>query len=182
MTISETKAGEALVAEVKRVLSQPGVAEDLAALIERNAQVADKAGSEDDLSKQLSAAERKVRNLYDAVGKLGLTEGLSASIKQAEEDMVALKAQAANARPRGRLLLHPTAIQAAINRILETLQKDAQSARELLAKHAGTFVFTPTAEGYRWEGAFSFGGAIPEAPAEEPSAGVVGNSGSGSRI
>jgi len=34
MTISETKASEALIAEVKKVLSQPGVADDLAVLFE----------------------------------------------------------------------------------------------------------------------------------------------------
>ena len=182
MTISETKASEALIAEVKRVLSQPGVADDLAALFERTAAAANKDVAEDAFTKQLATADRKVRNLYDAVGKLGLTDALSASIKQAEEEAIRLKTQAAKLRPRGRLLLLPTAIQAMVDRMLETLQKDAQSARELLAKHAGSLVFTPTADGYRWEGGFSFGGTLPTPAETEASAGVVGNCSCGGRI
>jgi DNA invertase Pin-like site-specific DNA recombinase len=183
MTVSETKASEALIAEVKRALTQPGVADDLAALFEREMSLATKTADEDRLAKQLAAAERKVRNLYDAVGKLGLTDALNTSIKQAEEDVAALKAQAAKARPRGRVLLHPTAVQVMIDDMLVTLQKDAASARQLLLKHAGTLVFTPTADGYKWEGGFSFGGTISTAPAEEVSpAGVVGNSSSGGPI
>lgn len=183
MTISELKATEGLLREVRRVLSAPGVVEELMDRYAEKMATLRKSDLENGVQKRLEQAEKKVRNLYEAVGKLGLSESLSAAIRDAEAEMVAAKAAAGKAASSGLVLPHPSRIQAAIRNILETLEKDGQAARELLRKHIGALILTPTADGYLYEGGFLLGlRGDPDAPAEAGSAGVSGFSSSGGRI
>lgn len=61
------------------------------------------------------------------------------------------------------------------------MEKDTPAARELLRRHIGTLILTPTAEGYVFDGGFllELGERDPITPAEFTSAGVSGYSGSG---
>lgn len=190
LTVSETKASEEVISEVRRVLAKPGAADDLAALYAHRAAAAEKAAEAHDGEKRVAAAEKKVRNLFAAIAQLGLTDGLSAAIKEAERERDAAKAQARRESRSGQLLAHPARVEGAIREILSTLQLDPQRANALLRKHVGRFVLKPTEEGYEFEGRLQL---LPEeeedlgflespALAEEAGAGVSGNSGSGGRL
>lgn len=173
MTISEAKAIEMVTGGIRAVFTKPTIVEDLTALYDRHAAIAEKkADAEDALGHQLAAAERKVKNLYEAVAKLELTDSLREAIKQAEADVLALRERASRDRRRGKLISHPTRIRAFIDNLLATLNREPQAARALLLKHVGRVPLRPTEEGYRWDGEFVMDGeAICSDPENRRSAG-----------
>ena len=172
---------------MNELLGDAAVVEDL--VDEYGAKEKSRKGSDNQeaIFKRLTAMQRKVRNLYEAVGKIGLTEGLSTAIKEAEAELQRLKAKVI--APTGeRAAANPLRVRTAIREILETLGKDTESARVVLKKHIGTLVLTPTKDGYDFNGAFLLkltdeaGRPFPGTPAEGYSTGVSGNSSSGGRI
>lgn len=188
MTISESKAAEKIVEAIRLRFRKPAVAEDIARLFERQAVLFVKALPETSVTKQLAAAERKVRNLYDAVANLGYSDGLKAAIQVAETDVAELRELARKETRRtgcGRATIPVKRVQACIERILETLSLDVEAARRLLLRRVPPILLIPTDEGYKFEAEWEFEleeePAAPAAPAGCP-AGVVGNHGSGGRI
>lgn len=183
-TISEKKAAEGVVREVRKLLERPGIADELATLFATKMAAVTKTDVAERLAKEISQAEKKIRNLFDAVGKLGLSDSLAESIREAEERLKALRARKVEGSG-AKVLAHPAKVQHAIRNILETLEKDSLKARELLKKHIGALVLTPTEDGYAFDGGFLLG-LTPESetPAEAvgASAGVSVNRGSGGRM
>ena len=190
VTISETKASEHLIAKVREVLDHPDAVKFLSEQNQLQEARRQKSEAHDALTQALTAAERRFRNLLDAVGKIGLSDALSSAIKAAQEDVAALKAKAAKELPQARVIAHPNKIKAALKEWRDTLDKRPEEIREeKLVKHVGTLLMTPKNGAYEFEGFVWVplgeeepGGPFPGTPAEGHSTGVSGKSGCGGRI
>lgn len=132
---------------IRQRFRKPSVAEDIAQLFERQAVVFEKGLPETSVAKQLVAAERKVRNLFDAVANLGYSDGLKEAIRVAEADVAALRELARKETRQsgcGRAVIPVKLVQARIERILETLSLDPEAARRLMLRHIPAFPLIPT--------------------------------------
>jgi hypothetical protein len=115
----------------------------------------------DQTAKLLREQERRVKNLYEALTKMGWSEGLAEQIRGEEEKLSVLRSKTAErARVRPATIPHPKIIEGYIRNVLTIVEGDPARGREILARHIQPLVLTPTDDGYGITGAFDLTTAI----------------------
>ncbi len=171
LTVSERKLNEAVVGALRDVLLAPGL---LRRFVERfNERVTDaRSRPSDELARvesSLHQAEAAVRNLTDALARMGWSDAIQARLQDEERRLADLRATRAAMAGRAEVKPpDPGLVEDYVRGLLDTLEADPERGRELLRHHVGTVCLTPKASGgrnwYQAEGAFSFAPRNTKAP------------------
>ncbi len=129
-------------------------------------------GASSRLQRLVTESERKVGRLTEAIGKMGYSAALAASLTSEEKRLAELRAKAALiAAPVQEVLaeLPPVAmIEAYVRELVEMLQARPEEAKALLKTHLGEIRMDPKRESpdrhYLATGAFQLSVPIPARP------------------
>ncbi len=177
--VSELKIERAIIGSILDVLSAPDLAERVErSFVARFTELNRQAAGGGSLQKEQAEAEKHVRNLTQAIGRMGLTEALEESLREAEERRRSLRARASAVRSKPAVLPTRAMVAKAVASSRDLILKDPQRKREFLRRHVGRIVLTPETESpghsYRATGAIELSGLL--------GAGVLDTNGCGGRI
>ncbi|MBL8921740.1 MAG: recombinase family protein [Myxococcaceae bacterium] len=170
MLVAEKKANEAVVEALRATLLDPTLLELVREGYRERIEEAKRRPSNAEVAQveaDLREVEARVRNLTEAVAKDGLSEVLSDALKAEVTRRSALRDRRAAllAKPRetGKAdATTPAAVEALIERLFKAIEEDPKTANDILRKHAGSVIMTPTIEnprGFWASGVFDFGSA-----------------------
>ncbi len=158
-TIAEKKITDAVVAELRALLTEPKLVERFVSDFKKEFDAQHRAlpGGAHELRRQVEQAERRIKNLTGAMARMGFSEGVLTQLAIEEETLKKRKRALASAtRAQGAVVIpHPKLISDYIENLLATLDMDRAAARALLAKHMPPLVLTPEGTGYRATGGFN---------------------------
>ena len=161
-SISERKIRTVVIEMLRAQLTAPDLVARFAKMFQKRVGELQQAAAEPDPTVRLvEEQERRVRNLYEGLAKIGWSEVLAQQIKTEETKLSALRARASE-RPRTQpvAIPHPKIIEGYIRNLLTVLEGDPVQAREILARHIQPLVLTPTEVGYQITGAFDLATVI----------------------
>jgi site-specific DNA recombinase len=181
-TVSERKVNQVVVEGLRKQLTTPKLLQDFVTAFKKR--FSERHGAEApelaDLERELAATEGRIKNLTDALGKMGFSRAIAEALRVEEEKLEETKARLASARKRSRpnVVPHPKVVESYIANLLALLEADKTRARELLAKHMQPLVMTPVGRTYRVTGGFDLSLCIDESghdarPAEQQVLGKV---------
>jgi site-specific DNA recombinase len=161
-SISERKVRTAVLEMLKTQLNAPDLVERFVKVFQKKLGELQRADlAPDQTAKLLREQERRVKNLYEALTKMGWSEGLAEQIRGEEEKLSVLRSKTAErARVRPATIPHPKIIEGYIRNVLTIVEGDPARGREILARHIQPLVLTPTDDGYGITGAFDLTTAI----------------------
>jgi site-specific DNA recombinase len=181
LTISERKATTAILGALQDALTDPLLAERFHRSFERRlgelsrAMPTDTAGVE----RRLQEAEGRIRNVTEAMAKIGYSEALLKQLRIEEDRLAALQADQPVRRPppAKRLAVPPERIQSYVRNLVSVLETDPVRGRERLGRHLALVKMTPEGEGpgrhYRASGAFNLSSLLKEASGKSGSGGEI---------
>jgi DNA invertase Pin-like site-specific DNA recombinase len=145
MLVSETKAEEFILGEIRHQLIQPGVIAEIVRQFRREAKTkkskVDTASPGTQVLRQISETERRVNNFTEALGKIGYSTALAEKLAAEEKRLTDLRTKAAASNTPespAEVALPPIAmIEDYVYHLLETLQKCPADAKALLKAHLG---------------------------------------------
>lgn len=188
LTVSEDKVSEAIIGALDDLFSDTRV---IAAFVqafeqrlcERNAEAA---GDTTGLDKRIRESEGRIRNVTDALARVGWSDGLATQLQDEERRLSQLRTERARLSKGATVATPaPERIAGFLRESLGVLRTDPVKGREFLTKHLAPVVMTPEGEGrerhYRMTGAFDMAAAIKhERPHQGPS--MFAKSSSGGEI
>jgi site-specific DNA recombinase len=161
-SVSERKIRTSVIEMLSSQLTAPDlVARFVTVFQKRVGELQQTSAGPDPTVRLVQEQDRRVKNLYEGLAKMGWSEGLAEQIKSEETKLSALRAKAAE-RPRAQpvTIPHPKIIEGYIRNLLTVLEGDPAQAREILARHIQPLVLTPTEVGYQITGAFDLATVI----------------------
>lgn len=132
-----------------------------------------------DGDRRIREAEGRIRNVTEAMAKIGYSEALLKQLQIEEDRLAALKADQALRRPAPPkpLAVPPERIQTYIGNLVDVLETDPVRGRERLGRHLALVKMTPEGEGpdrhYRASGAFNLSTLLKEASGKSGSGGEI---------
>lgn len=162
-SISERKVKTAVVEMLQTQLTAPDLVERFVKTFQTRVSQLQKAdATEDNTSRLLREQERRVKNLYEALAKMGWSEGLAAQVRAEEAKLSTIKSRVTeHARVQPATIPHPKVIEGYIRNLLTIIDGDPVRGREILARHIQPLVLTPAPDGvYQITGAFDLATAI----------------------
>lgn len=102
-----------------------------------------------DLERRLPEAEARVRNVTDALSKIGFSAALVERLKLDEANLARLRGdlEAAIRANQPRVLPHPKVIEGFLSQLLTLLETDQDRARALLQRYMPHLIVTPLPDG-----------------------------------
>ena len=181
LTISERKATAAIIGALQDALTDPLLAERFQRSFERRFAELSRTSSSHagDIERRIREAEGRVRNVTDAMAKIGYSGALLEQLRLEESRLSALKADQAMRRPAPArpLVVPPERIQSYIGNLVGVLETDPVRGRERLGRHLALVKMTPEGEGperhYRATGAFNLSTLLREASGKSGSGGEI---------
>jgi site-specific DNA recombinase len=161
-SVSERKIRTVVIEMLRAQLTAPDlVARFVKMFQKRVGELQQAAEAPDPKARLLQEQERRVKNLYEGLAKMGWSEVLAQQIKSEEAKLAALRAKASERlRAQPVALPHPKIIEGYIRNLLTVLEGDPAQAREILTRHIQPLVLTPTEDGYQITGAFDLATVI----------------------
>jgi DNA invertase Pin-like site-specific DNA recombinase len=154
-TISEKKVRDAVLGFLRETVADPALVARFIKQFEQHYAQLEKNAPAAELGEKIRETEQRVRNLLDALAKMGWSESLAARVKEEEERLTTLRGRAVDlGRARQKTVPHPKTIEGYLRNLVAILDGDRTRAREILAKHLGHLVLTPGKNGYQITGAF----------------------------
>jgi site-specific DNA recombinase len=159
-TISEKKLTTAVVGELRNQLTRPELIDKFVASFSQQFDKVLRGESQElrTLQRQVEAAEKRVRNLTDALGRMGFSEAVATQLRLEEQNVAYARAKLAAASSEGRpkkVVPHPSVVKGYVENLLQVLEGDRTRARELLGRHMPPIVLTAERNGYRLTGGFN---------------------------
>jgi hypothetical protein len=156
-TISEKKVRESVLGFVRETIARPDLIDSFIKHFEQHYAKIEKTVVTADLHNNIQEAESRVRNLVDALSKMGWSESVATRLREEEERLTAVRARAVElGRARQKTIPHRRVIEGYLRNLQALLDGDRTRARMLLAKHVGRLVLTPAERAYEITGAFGF--------------------------
>lgn len=147
--ISEIKATTGIIGALQRELTAPGMADRFVEVFNRRRTELERQAAKGGASvaDQVREAERRVRNLTEALAKVGWSDALAATLREEEARLTALKTQATSDR-RGASapVPHARLVESYLANLFALLARDKQRGREVLARHMSPVLMTPIAD------------------------------------
>ena len=164
-SISERKVRTAVLAMLKTELIAPDLVDRFVKVFQKRlGELQRGAAAPDPTARLLQEQERRVKNLYEGLAKMGWSQGLADQIRSEEGKVSALRLKSTErTRTQPPAIPHPKIIEGYIRNLLTLLEGDPEQGREILARHIQPFVLTPTDDGYQITGAFDLATVIRSA-------------------
>lgn len=154
-TVSERKVRDSVLGFLREIVAAPDLVARFIKQFEQHYARLEKDAPAADMAEKIRETEQRVRNLLDALAKMGWSESLAARVKEEEERLTALRSRAAElGRARQKTVPHPKTIEGYLRNLVAIMDGDRSRARSVLAKHLGQLVLTPGEGGYQITGAF----------------------------
>src|SRR5207244_1660520 len=102
-TVSEKKVRESVLGFLKQTFSDPELVQRFIQRFQEHFAHIEKGAPAAELTEHIHKAEQRVRNLLDALAKMGWSESLAGRVKEEEEQLAGLRTRAAElskARPK----------------------------------------------------------------------------------
>lgn len=178
-TISERKVTTAIVDSLKEILTGPEFLDRFTQTFERRVRELQRPEPDSlDLERKVREAETRIRNVTEALAKLGYSDALAEQLQVEEARLGALKEnRAAKKKVSSAALPERHVIAGYFSDLQRVLETDKVRGREVLGRHLRPIVLTPEAEGpvrgYRATGAFNFGSFLAESSGKSSSGGRI---------
>src|SRR5262249_21675712 len=148
LTISERKATAAILGALQDALTDPLLAERFKHSFERRLGELTRASPTTDtadVERRLREAEGRIRNVTEAMAKIGYSEALLKQLRVEEDRLASVKADQATRRPAlaKPLAVPPERIQSYIGNLVGVLETDPVRGRERLGRHLALVKMTP---------------------------------------
>lgn len=152
MTISEKKLNDLIFDDLRARLLSPGAIKEFVEAFNVEMAALAKTPQTSAVDQEIGAAEKKVANLTDALGKVGFSEALGNALRAEEERLRLLKArrkETSSSAARVRMLPTAKAVEKYLTNLFASLKADPAKARALLAEHFADSppVLTPKNDG-----------------------------------
>jgi site-specific DNA recombinase len=143
-TVSARKLTVAVTAVLRDRLTAPDLVERFIAGVKKRYE-SPKPSHMVELEKRLPEAERRVRNVTEALAKVGVSAALLERLKEDEADLARLRGdlEAATRENRPGVLPHPRVIEGFLSQLMALLETDQDRARVLLKRYMPPLVVTP---------------------------------------
>lgn len=192
LTVSEKKLNAAILGALRDVLLEPGLLRRFVDRFnERLAAARAKPGEElAQVDRGIQQREAAIRNLTDALVRMGWSEALQDRLREEEHYLEDLRRRRAELAPPSPDSKRPSGAQVEgyVRDLLGTLEADTERGRELLRRHLGSVTLTAKFEGtrryYHAAGAFNLAVALEPENSSAPIAGgrLLGKRCCGGRI
>lgn len=190
LTVSEWRASAAITSAIQKLVTDPEIIARFIAEFTRRlpaaiAAVGSTANSHED---QIRDAEKRIRNLTEALAKIGWSDALASQLKEEEGRLRQLKSARTVAASKNKTLALPSPAEVAsyLGDLLATLGADSKAGQATLARHLAPVVLTPQGKGpdrhYRATGALNLSVCLRYLTAGGAGGQVAGKSGSGGAL
>jgi site-specific DNA recombinase len=153
LTVSEKRLTEAILETLRVKLIKSGAAKRFQEMFLEQLAAAQKPPGDDatrTLDREIAAAEQQVKNVTQAIAKLGLDDDLTKQLDEERRRLQVLRdrrATTATTEDRSKVVPHPKVIEKYLKRFIATLSTASVEARQLLERHLDDVVLTPVGEG-----------------------------------
>lgn len=144
-TVSDRKITQAVIEALKTTLNEPGLIDRLVKQTQANLKRQQPQDPSKALKAELLQAQLKVRNLTEAIGKMGFSSALAKSLKDGEALVKQLEDQLKVTRlpTTPDIVANPSDIKEAVTNLFETLERSIPEANALLTRHVKSVTLTP---------------------------------------
>ena len=191
LTVSEKKTVNGLLGGIQQLLTTPDRMNQFTTLVRKRLkqlQAKSTDGNVTGLERQMRDADRRVRNLTEAIANGGWNDSVAAKLKAEETRLATLKAQVAiaNQQKPEQALPSDEVIRQQLWNLMKLVSTDPLRGREALARCLRPFVLTPEGEPtdrhYRATGALNLSLILKTPASSDLEAGVSGLKSCGGRI
>jgi len=178
--VSERKLTDGILGTLKQLVDKPQLVQRFLKKFSQHVQrLNDQKADVVDYGRHIREAENRIRNLTEALARVGFSEALGQQLKEEEARLAAARTAQASQLPNpGKLLIHPAPIRHYFENLVQVVQVDPARGRLVLLRHLQPVVLTPEQmEDGRWcyrvTTAFNLSFLLEDSPSPEVGTGLV---------